>query len=191
MKYYETRLYSIYTNMKTRCYNPHCHAYDRYGGRGIKVCVEWLEDWWSFHDWAISNGYDDSLTIDRIDVNGNYEPSNCRWATTEEQAYNKRNTVRVEINGEYLTLKEIAVKYNINEHTVRTRYKKGLRGEDLILSGKNKPVICITTGEIYPSIKIAQEILGLFQISACCRGKLESCGRTANGEKMIWKYYKK
>ena len=87
-----TRLYSIWHGMKERCYNTKHKFYKHYGGRGIKVCEEWKNDFQTFADWALSHGYADNLTIDRIDVNGNYEPSNCQWATNAEQQRNKRNS---------------------------------------------------------------------------------------------------
>lgn len=85
-----TRLHRIWKAMHTRCYNKNFFAYKYYGGRGISICDEWLHDFQAFHDWAIANGYADNLTIDRIDVNGNYCPGSCRWATMEEQNQNKR-----------------------------------------------------------------------------------------------------
>lgn len=84
------RPYKIWVDMKKRCNNPKNKEYPNYGGRGIKVCVEWENDFPTFYKWAISNGYDDSLTIDRKDVNGNYCPENCRWSTLIEQGRNKR-----------------------------------------------------------------------------------------------------
>lgn len=81
-----TRLYSIYVSMKNRCYYKNNKSYKYYGGRGIAVCSEWKYNFQAFYDWAMANGYDDTLTIDRIDVNGNYEPNNCRWSTQKTTA---------------------------------------------------------------------------------------------------------
>lgn len=88
--YSSTKLYGVYIKMKSRCNNPNDKNYADYGGRGIKVCEEWNISSESFIDWALKNGYKEGLSIDRINVNGNYEPGNCRWADAETQCLNQR-----------------------------------------------------------------------------------------------------
>ena len=96
------RLHGIYHGVKKRCYNKNCKRYKDYGGRGIVMCDEWLDSdvgFDNFCDWAKSHGYEDNLTIERVDVDGNYCPENCIWITRIEQARNKRDTIRVTYNG--------------------------------------------------------------------------------------------
>lgn len=85
-----TRLYSIWASMKTRCLNPNSKAYHYYGGRGISICDEWKDNFSAFRDWALSNGYRDDLTLDRIDSDKDYSPENCKWSTWHEQRINQR-----------------------------------------------------------------------------------------------------
>lgn len=116
-----TRMYTIWCNLKARCYNINEPRYKDYGQRGIGVCDEWLNDFMSFYNWAINNGYNDNLTIDRIDVNGNYTPNNCRWITLEQQQENKRNSVKFTYNGETHCLRKWCSILNINYKTVHKR----------------------------------------------------------------------
>lgn len=128
----KTRLHRIWQNMKRRCDTPSVGCYDVYGGRGIKVCEEWLHDYPAFRDWALANGYADDLSIDRIDPDGNYCPENCRWATTKEQSNNLRKNIVVEINKEKHTLAEWSRISGIKYLTLYQRYLRGWNGEDLL-----------------------------------------------------------
>lgn len=115
-----TRLYKIWMDMKTRCNNPNTPYFSKYGGRGIKVCDEW-NDFETFRDWAIANGYKDDLTIDRINVDGNYESSNCRWATAKVQSNNKRNNRFITFNGTTKTVSEWADDLGMKPRTLLSR----------------------------------------------------------------------
>ena len=118
------RLIVIRHSMYCRCYYPTTNGYERYGGRGIKMCDEWINNPQSFYDWAINNGYEERLSIDRIDVNGNYEPNNCRWITCKVQQRNKTNNRLVEYKGKLLTLAELAENHNIDYRLLRERIIK-------------------------------------------------------------------
>ena len=138
-----TRLYGIWSDMRLRCYDEKNIAYHRYGGRGITICDEWKNDVKAFYDWATANGYKDSLTIDRIDNDGNYCPENCRWATVKEQASNRRSNILVTHNGKTQTMKEWANEVGIPYKVVWARVQKlGWSAEraltDPVKKGKRK-----------------------------------------------------
>lgn len=119
-----THLFRVWSHMKERCEREKHPHFKDYGGRGISVCAEWKE-FLSFKAWAERSGYQSGLTIDRIDTNGNYEPSNCRWATQKEQQNNKRSNHKVEYNGEIHNLSEWADMLGIGRTTLRERLKCG------------------------------------------------------------------
>jgi len=133
-----TILYHKYHDAKERCYNPNYYRYDRYGGRGIKMCEEWKNSFESFMEWAYSAGYDDTKngyeqTLDRIDFNGDYEPNNCRWVNMKEQSRNRSNTVWIEYHGEKTTLAEFIEKNGITYSGFVTRKLKKGKSLDEIL----------------------------------------------------------
>ena len=115
-----TRLYIAWQHMKQRCRNTQNDRYKYYGGRGISICDDWMQ-FEPFEQWALSNGYEDELTIDRIDVNGDYCPENCRWVTWETQQNNKRNNNIIEAFGEKRTLAEWSKISGVNRTTIQKR----------------------------------------------------------------------
>lgn len=149
----DTRLQRIFSKMKRRCYNPDEPAYKYYGAKGITICDEWLNDPALFYEWAMHNGYSDNLTIDRIDVYGNYSPGNCRWATKREQALNKTNNLIYEYNGKKQTEIEWAEEYKLNRSTLHNRLKRGWDIEKALTypidkSRRNRNAIKISEGVI-------------------------------------------
>lgn len=120
-----SRLCDIWNRIKQRCYNCKCNDFPYYGGRGITICDEWLHDFMLFYNWAISNGYRDNLTIDRIDVNGNYDPSNCRWATNKAQQNNKRNNRLLTYNNKSQTIAQWADEYGMSYGKLYNRILRG------------------------------------------------------------------
>ena len=130
-----TPLFNVWRNMIERCTNPNYKTYKDYGGRGIKVCDEWRE-FEPFYTWSISNGYGKGLSIDRINVNGNYEPSNCRWATAKQQSRNRRDTVFIEVNGVRKSISDWADALGVKRNTLYWRYSEGWSPKE-ILYGKS------------------------------------------------------
>lgn len=118
------RLYDLWCHMKQRCQNPTDKRYSLYGGRGITICEEW-SDYSIFRKWALSNGYANDLTLDRIDNNGNYEPSNCRWTTQKVQSNNRRTNRIITHNGVSHTLSEWSDITGIKWCTIRRRIEVG------------------------------------------------------------------
>lgn len=116
----KTKLYNVWCAMKRRCYNTNVKDYKNYGGRGIKVCDEWL-NYVPFYNWAVSNGYKEGLTIDRIDNDKDYEPNNCRWISKVENTIKKRNNHKVIYQGREIFLSELAKEKSIREKTLYNR----------------------------------------------------------------------
>lgn len=116
-----TKIYRVYCRMKQRCYDRNVREYKHYGGRGIKVCDEWLSDFMAFYEWAMANGYAEGLTIERKDTNGNYEPSNCVWADRKTQNNNTRANHYITYNGETHTMAQWAEIKGIKLQTLAAR----------------------------------------------------------------------
>lgn len=119
------RLWNIYHSMKKRCYNENCKRYKDYGGRGIEVCDEWLAGFDFFAEWAYQNGYEENLTIDRENNDGDYTPQNCRWITNKEQCNNTRANLYIEYKGRKQTLTKWCEELNLRYYTVQRRLKNG------------------------------------------------------------------
>ena len=127
-----SRIYAIYYGMRYRCYSKNCSRYKNYGERGIKICKEWMEDYDSFEKWALENGYKDGLSIERIDVNGDYCPENCTWVSLKEQSRNKCNTVRINVNGNKYTIIELSELTGLSYGKIYYRYSNGWSGEEIM-----------------------------------------------------------
>lgn len=126
-----TRIYRIWKLMLSRCFNKNVPAYHNYGGRGIVVCNEWRHDFINFYNWSMVNGYKENLSIDRINNNDIYKPNNCKWATMDEQANNKRSNVKVSFGGKYITLRQLSNETGITYSALTHRY---YRHHPLIIS---------------------------------------------------------
>lgn len=153
-----SRLYRIYYDMKQRCLNPKNTAYEYYGGRGITICDEWLGEngFINFSKWALSNGYDDELTIDRINTNGNYGPDNCRWADIHTQMMNRRNSLFIEHNGKSEAIMDIAQRHSLSTTTVKRRIDKGWDEKDIVLETPKERKVYYE-GKYYSLKELAQK----------------------------------
>lgn len=145
--YKKKRLKKVWESMRARCEYEKHPCYKNYGGRGIRVCDEWRQ-YKPFEEWALSSGYNDTLTIDRIDSNGNYEPDNCRWATMKEQQNNRRNNRIVTYKGVNYTVTQLAEATGIKKTTLRYRLDHGRSVEEAV----EHPIQLRTRG-YRPSIK--------------------------------------
>lgn len=201
-KLVKRKLRSEYYGIKNRCNNQHDPSYKDYGSRGIKVCEDWTKDPFQFFKWALENGYDyiplknnkNQLSLDRIDVNGNYEPNNCRWTSYEVQANNKRNVTKYFVDNNYLSITQLSKIKNIDRKTLKYRVNIGNMNIDEALGlgnfrkGIYKEIIGINkiSGEIkkfYKPIN-ASQYLGInhSNIIQCLKGKRKSAGG------YIWTY---
>lgn len=131
-----TSLYKLFSGIKRRCLNKNDSNFNNYGGRGIEICEEWLNDYDSFYSWANENGYKEGLSIERIDNDKGYNPNNCKWIEMSEQSKNRRCNKYIEINGDIKTISEWARLVGIDRNTISRRLKRGISGENLIKRGR-------------------------------------------------------
>ena len=136
--YYGTRLYRIWHQMKDRCYNRNAKHYSDYGGRGIRICDEWVDNPKAFIEWSLSHGYSDELTIDRTDNDKGYSPDNCRWVTGAKQQTNKRNNVMITFLGKTQCVAEWARELHINQQLIYGRIKRGWTNPTEIFYGRKE-----------------------------------------------------
>jgi len=132
------RLHHIWCGMKARCYDEKHLSYENYGGKGIFVCDEWLNDFIKFRDWSLINGYSKNLSIDRINCSGNYGPGNCRWADLETQNNNKSTSHNIIINGVTKTLTQWAKQNGLNKNMVTKRIMRGMSEVDAVTLPRQK-----------------------------------------------------
>lgn len=174
------KLRNVYNSMKQRCTNPRVDSYSNYGGRGVIVCEEWSKSYSAFKKWALDNGYDSELgikeqSIDRINVNSSYNPNNCRWVNMKFQSANKRNTVKIDFHGEFITLMELSERSNFPYKTIKDRYYKGKRGDDLIAPSKPEKLY-----EVNGIMMTVREISDKFNLSKTIIRNRISRGKTGN-----------
>ncbi len=141
--YSKTRIYNIWKGIKARCYNPKNTAFKRYGEKGITVCDEWLNSSKAFYEWAIQNGYQDNLSIERKNSKGNYEPGNCKWADAYEQNNNVSKNKPLTFRGKTMNLCQWARELGMNKNTLNKRLRSGWTIEEAF----TKP-ICVECSRI-------------------------------------------
>lgn len=190
------RLYRIYCGMKYRCNNPSNTAYKYYGGRGIKVCQEWMNGFSVFLSWAKENGYSDDMELDRIDPNGDYCPENCRWVTHREQMNNTRRNLShkyLTINGETKTILEWCKISGISPHIMSSRINIGIPAEKLIEKNlpigsakRAKKILCVETGIVYENISDLERKTGFNR--AGIYAVLGKANRSTTAHGYHWKY---
>ncbi|KAE9560682.1 hypothetical protein [Companilactobacillus bobalius] len=143
-------LYGVWNGMKQRCNNPNQTKYKNYGARGIHLCENWQNNFETFFNWSILNGYSYGLTIDRIDVNGNYEPNNCRWVSQKVQQNNRSNNHLItDENGVTKTLAEWADSAKVTEVALARRIKNGMSVNEAITKGNLHPKFITINGETH------------------------------------------
>lgn len=203
-----TRIYEIWCGIRRRCYNQKDKNYSNYGGRGITVCNEWNADFMSFYNWSVANGYNDNLTIDRINNNGNYEPQNCRWITHAEQQRNRSFNIFITHGTVTKTISQWARITGMSDKLFYDRYKSTIKHKgkctlnDLVNPQKYKPIYTEayygrnhftkkvaqytkdgTLLKIWDSVKSTKsEGFNPQAVSTCAHGKSKSSGG------YIWKY---
>lgn len=133
-----TKLYETWKKMRDRCNRPNATQYKDYGGRGIKVCEEWDKSFQAFYDWSYANGYDDNLTIDRIDNNKGYYPENCRWATYKEQMRNKRTNHIITYKNQSQCISQWCEELNLSYSAVTGRLRRGWSVEKALSTPTNR-----------------------------------------------------
>lgn len=126
-----SRLHRIWFNIKKRCRNKNYPEYNSYGGRGIDICDDWFDDFESFYQWSMNNGYKDDLTIDRIDNDKGYSPDNCRWTTPAEQSINKRNNIYVEYHGKKTVCTRLSKTLGIPRTKCKSMILSGMTGDEI------------------------------------------------------------
>ena len=157
----DTRLYGIWKAMRQRCYDKNCSGYKDYGARGIKVCDEWRYDFQAFYDWSLENGYQENAisracTLDRINTNGNYEPSNCQWADMFSQGNNRRNNHFIEYEGNTYTLAEAEIVFGVSQKLLSERLCRGMSVKDAIETPVKQISMYEYQGNLYTSGQLAK-----------------------------------